>query len=161
MKHPYVSRIEIRNFRNFHELIVDLNPTAVFVGQNKAGKSNLIEALRLIFDPSLPDTARRLRSEDFWDGLQKPFAGEVIEVKAFVRNFDDNTPAKALLADCIVEKEPLTAAVTYQYRPREEIEEVDAADLTEGDPSFSAEPMKTTPSAMSCGSGSRLSCYRL
>ncbi len=112
MKHPYLSRIEIRNFRNFRELTVDLEPTAIFVGQNKAGKSNLIEALRLIFDPALPESARRLRPEDFWDGLEAPFAGAVIEVKAFIRNLEENPRAQALLADCIVAPVPLTAAVT-------------------------------------------------
>ncbi|MBL9187456.1 MAG: AAA family ATPase [Opitutaceae bacterium] len=136
MKHPYLSRIEIRNFRNFRELTVDLEPTAIFVGQNKAGKSNLIEALRLIFDPALPESARRLRPEDFWDGLEAPFAGAVIEVKAFIRNLEENPRAQALLADCIVAPVPLTAAVTYQFRPSDKIEDGDAADLGEDDYDF-------------------------
>jgi putative ATP-dependent endonuclease of OLD family len=118
MKHPYLSRIEIRNFRNFHELEIDLDPTAVFVGQNQAGKSNLIEALRLLFDPTLPEAARHLRLEDFWDGLDQPFGGATIEIKAFLRDFDDNAAAKALLADCLVEHDPLTALVTYRFGPR-------------------------------------------
>jgi putative ATP-dependent endonuclease of OLD family len=136
MPHPYISRIEIQNFRNFRHLAIDLDPTAVFVGQNKSGKSNLVDALRLIFDPSLPDTARRLRPEDFWDGLEKPFAGAVIEVKVHLRDFDDNKAAKALLGDCLVEKEPLTAAVTYQFRPRDHAEGEKLDDLGEEDYDF-------------------------
>ena len=67
-----VSRIQIRNFRNFHQLDLRLSGHAVIVGENKIGKSNLIHALRLILDPSSPDSARQLRDEDFWDGLPRP-----------------------------------------------------------------------------------------
>lgn len=136
MAHPYISRIEIQNFRNFKHLVVDMDPTAVFVGQNKSGKSNLIDALRLIFDPSLPDSARCLRPEDFWDGLEKPFAGAVVEVKVHIRDFDDNKAAKALLSDCLVDADPLTAAVTYQFRPRDKAEDDELDDLGEDDYDF-------------------------
>src|SRR5262249_19373175 len=65
----YLSRISISNFRNFSELDVSLNGNVVVVGENRVGKSNLLYALRLIFDPSLPDSARQLGLSDFWDGL--------------------------------------------------------------------------------------------
>ena len=64
-----LSRIYIHNFRNFKEFDIKLGDRAVIVGDNKIGKSNLLYALRLILDPSLPDSARQLRLEDFWDGL--------------------------------------------------------------------------------------------
>ena len=47
----YISRVQIRNFRNFHNLDVSLGQHAVIVGENKIGKSNFIFALRLILDP--------------------------------------------------------------------------------------------------------------
>ena len=34
--------------------------------KTKVGKTNLRFALRLILDPSLPDSMRRLRLDDFW-----------------------------------------------------------------------------------------------
>jgi len=49
-----LSRIQIENFRNFAEL----DGSVVVVGENRVGKSNLVHALRLIFDASLPDSAR-------------------------------------------------------------------------------------------------------
>ena len=67
-----ISRIQIRNFRNFADVDVRLGGNAVIVGENKIGKSNLLYAIRLVLDPSLPDSMRKLRSEDFWDGLQRP-----------------------------------------------------------------------------------------
>ena len=109
--------MKIRNFRNFENFDVDLNKSTVIVGENMAGKSNFLHALRLVLDPDLPDAQRYLRDEDFWDGLHAPFAGEVIEVKVFIRGFEGDKSCKAVLADCIVERAPLTAVVTYQYRP--------------------------------------------
>jgi putative ATP-dependent endonuclease of OLD family len=46
------------------------------LGENKVGKTNLLFALRLILDPSLPDSARRLWLDDFWDGLRRPLTIE-------------------------------------------------------------------------------------
>jgi len=60
-----ISRIAITNFRNFANLDVRFGEHAVIVGENKIGKSNLLYALRLILDPSLPDSSRKLREEDF------------------------------------------------------------------------------------------------
>ena len=77
MESPYISKVEVSNFRNFQRLEVSLEPTSVIVGENQAGKSNLIHALRLILDPALPDSYRMLRAEDFWDGLSKPFDGNI------------------------------------------------------------------------------------
>jgi putative ATP-dependent endonuclease of the OLD family len=53
-----LSRIQIDNFRNFKSLDIALSGHAVIVGENKIGKSNLLHALRLVLDPSLPDSAR-------------------------------------------------------------------------------------------------------
>ena len=42
-----VSRIEIRNFRSIRHLAVDLSETTVFVGPNNAGKTAILDALRI------------------------------------------------------------------------------------------------------------------
>ena len=42
-----VSRIEIRNFRSIRHLAVDLGETTVFVGPNNAGKTAILDALRI------------------------------------------------------------------------------------------------------------------
>ncbi len=67
-----LTRIKIKNFRNFKNLNVRLGEHAVILGENKVGKTNLLFALRLLLDPSLPDSARQLRLDDFWDGLERP-----------------------------------------------------------------------------------------
>ena len=65
----HLSRIRIANFRNFSDFDVQLSGNVTVVGENRVGKSNLLYALRLIFDPTLPDSARQLSLSDFWDGL--------------------------------------------------------------------------------------------
>ena len=42
-----VTRIEIRNFRSIRHLAVDLGETTVFVGPNNAGKTAILDALRI------------------------------------------------------------------------------------------------------------------
>ena len=56
----YLSRIKVENFRNFRDLDVALGGNIVIVGENRVGKSNVLFGLRLIFDPSLPDSGRQL-----------------------------------------------------------------------------------------------------
>src|SRR5438045_1424037 len=60
----YISHVEIKNFRNFKNLEVDLERYAVIVGANKAGKSNFIEAIKL----ALITTKISLNETDFWVG---------------------------------------------------------------------------------------------
>ncbi len=42
-----VTRVEIENFRSIKHLVVDLGETTVFVGPNNAGKTAILEALRI------------------------------------------------------------------------------------------------------------------
>ena len=42
-----ISRIEISNFRSIRHLVVDLGETTVFVGPNNAGKTAILDALRI------------------------------------------------------------------------------------------------------------------
>ena len=112
-----ISRVNVVNFRNFQNLDVPLHDNAVIVGENTVGKSNLLHALRLVLDPSLPDTARQLRPEDFWDGLPRPLGQKVaISIAVELTGFDDNDNQLALLADSLVGVEPFVARLTYVFR---------------------------------------------
>lgn len=42
-----ITRIEIRNFRSIRHLVVDLGKTTVFVGPNNAGKTAILDAVRI------------------------------------------------------------------------------------------------------------------
>ena len=119
-----ISRIKIRNFRNFENLDVALGESAVIVGENGVGKSNLIHALRLILDPTLPDSARQLRNEDFWDGLDRPLTAEDrIEITVEFSGFDEDTDQLAILGQHLIATDPMVAGLTYVFQPLEDLEE--------------------------------------
>jgi putative ATP-dependent endonuclease of OLD family len=113
-----LSRIIVKNFRNFKSLDVRLGEHAVVLGENKVGKTNLLFALRLILDPSLADSMRRLRLDDFWDGLPRPLtADDVIEISVEFRGFEKSENLLAVLADHLVKPDPMVARITYRYQP--------------------------------------------
>ncbi len=114
----YLSRITVDNFRNFRCLDVSLAGNVVIVGENRVGKSNLLYGLRLIFDPSLPDSARELSLGDFWDGLEELDEESRILVSVEIREFDDDPDVLAVLTDYRVPGSPDTVALTYEYRAR-------------------------------------------
>lgn len=127
-------RIQIKNFRNFKDLDIRLGEHAVILGENKVGKTNLLFALRLILDPSLPDSMRRLRMEDFWDGLDRPLrAVDIIEVSLEFTEFAENENLLAVLADHLISPDPMVARFTYQFRPKSGLE---AAPRSEADYEF-------------------------
>ena len=112
-----ISRIHIENFRNFSDLDVALAHDAVIVGENKTGKSNFIYALRLVLDPSLPDSARQLRPDDFWDGIERPIPiGTSIRISVDLAGFDDVDEQLASLADFLIQASPMVARLTYEFR---------------------------------------------
>ena len=125
----HISRVEIKNFRNFGHLVLDPFPArAVIVGENGVGKSNLLHALRLVLDPSLPDSARQLRAEDVWEGGAKSLAqGVVVTVAIELSGFDDDDDAKAVLSKCTVGFDPYVARMTYRFVPRSEVAVVNEA----------------------------------
>lgn len=124
----YLSRIRVVNFRNFSELDVRLTGNVVVVGENRVGKSNLLYALRLIFDPTLADSARQLGQSDFWDGLGSLTAAEKIVVAVEINKFDDDLDTLALLTDYRLDSDPDTVRLTYEFRPLQDLEGAPSAD---------------------------------
>ncbi|MCX4735083.1 ATP-dependent endonuclease [Streptomyces sp. NBC_01363] len=119
----HIARIEVRNFRNFGHLVIDDFPAhAVIVGENGVGKSNLLEAIRLVLDPSLPDSRRMLREEDIWEGHPAGLAGGAeVTVVVDLQGFDTDNDAKSILSAATVDFDPYTARLTYRFAPRAEI----------------------------------------
>ena len=117
-------RLTVSNFRNLASIDLGLTPHSVIVGPNRSGKSNLIYALRLVLDPSLPNTERTLSREDFWDGLSDgspdwdPMKAEqTIEISVELTEFDSEPAVLAALADALLTGDPMRARLTYRFAP--------------------------------------------
>jgi putative ATP-dependent endonuclease of OLD family len=121
-----LQRIVISNFRNLANVDIPVRPGAVIVGENRSGKSNLLHALRLVLDPSLPNSDRQLRREDFSDALAAgqddydPFAAKaVIEISVEFSDIGDHPQTIAMLGASLIEAEPMRARLVYRFAPRD------------------------------------------
>lgn len=84
------------------------------------GKSNLLFAIRLVLDPTLPDSARQLKLSDFWDGCPVP-CDEPIEVHLDFANFDGDDALVALLTDFRTAGDPNVARLSYVFRKKADV----------------------------------------
>jgi len=115
-----LAKLSIRNFRNFQAIDVPLAGNVVLLGENRVGKSNLLFAVRLVLDPTLPDSARQLKLSDFWDGCDLAASPE-IEVHLHFADFDDDAALVALLTDFRTAADPAVARLSYVYRKKPEV----------------------------------------
>jgi putative ATP-dependent endonuclease of the OLD family len=72
--------------------------------------------LRLVLDASLPDSVRQLREEDFWDQLPRD-GTESIEISVDLTDFSEDENQLAILADHLVQTDPMIARLTYAFEP--------------------------------------------
>lgn len=114
---PYICRVHIENFRNFHSVDFSLGEKQVLIGENAVGKSNLLYALQLILDPTLSEKDRMLEESDFWDGIENPMDdGHYILIEIYLANFEDNKNLLAQLADASVMVEGKeTLKISYKF----------------------------------------------
>jgi putative ATP-dependent endonuclease of OLD family len=127
-----ICRIAIENYANFDSIDFATDESLVIVGENKAGKSNLLRALRLVLDPTLPDRERQLGLEHFWDGLGDEKLGHEVKVEVELTDFEDNDNLLAVLGGFLVTtKSPMVARLTYLYRPRAELKSKEPASLAD------------------------------
>ncbi len=117
MKQPYISRIQIKNFRNFESVDFSLSEQQIIIGENNVGKSNLLRALQLILDPSFSDDDRLLSESDFYEGLEDPINNnEEIIISIFIDNYAHNKNILSLLSDATVSfAENKLLKLTYKF----------------------------------------------
>lgn len=48
-----LSKVMLRNYRNFSSAEINFNKKSLIIGSNDVGKSNLIDAIRLLLDKTL------------------------------------------------------------------------------------------------------------
>lgn len=125
----YVSNIKIQNYRNFINFEIDLKPFTLIIGENNSGKTNLLNALCLIFSQDITFYKKRvLECEDIncqvvckfkeeilndsIDADKVIFPGVVVDVE--MRDFSDDQ--EAVVGDWFIDKELSKAQLTYVFR---------------------------------------------
>jgi putative ATP-dependent endonuclease of OLD family len=119
-----VTRVTVKNFRNLRNIDIQLGAATVIVGENGAGKSNLLHALRLVLDPGLSGNDRHLSPDDFWSdpadpGMDPMLQGEEIAVSVEVTDFDTDPLGLLSVSEALVTGDPTKARLTYRFGPRE------------------------------------------
>lgn len=114
----FISRVQIRNFRNFKEVDVDLTHKQVVIGENGVGKSNFLRAIQLVLDPSFSDSDRWLSTSDFHDSIEKPMEnGEVIEIALELKGYEKNAQLLVKFQDAVISDNPPTLRLAYKFGP--------------------------------------------
>ena len=70
----------------------------------------------------MPDSARQLSRSDFWDGLDDDLEDNKITIFVEIQDFSDDMDVLALLTDFRLEDDPDTVRLSYEFRPREDLE---------------------------------------
>lgn len=117
----YISRIVVRNYRNFRKLDVRLGKAVTSViGENNTGKTNLLHALRLVLDANLSSYFRQLTEHDVHTSVDLSKPDQVI-VSVEFSDFIDKVNECALVGAWQVHEG--LARLSYRFRPRREIRE--------------------------------------
>lgn len=119
MQSLYISRVKIKNYRNFKDVDVRLGHKQVIIGENNIGKTNFIRALQLILDPTLSDDDRILDESDFNDTLVNPMENdEEIEISIYISNYRNNRVILAMLQGAtVMDNGEETLKFTYKFFP--------------------------------------------
>ena len=114
----YISRIVVRNFRNLQVADIRISPgVTAIIGENNAGKSNLIYALRLAIDANLSSVFRQLSREDFTTELDIGVPTHVLVGIEF-SDFAGKTNEEAFLYGA---GQAGVARILYRFRPKPSI----------------------------------------
>lgn len=120
----HISRVTIRNYRNFERLSAILaKGVNTVLGENGSGKSNLFRAMRLLLDENMVRAAFRLDESDFHRGLSD-WRGHWIVISLEFDELEPDEPIQALFAHgaAEVEFEPVDrAAYSLVFRPKRDV----------------------------------------
>lgn len=119
MKSLYISRVIIKNYRNFKYIDAKLDHKQVIIGENNIGKTNFLRALQLLLDPSFSDDDRYLEESDFYNGIENPMINkEIIEIKIYISNYKSSKNILAQFSDATIREDgEEKLLITYRYFP--------------------------------------------
>jgi len=112
----YLSKVKIKNYRNFKNTTVLLNPGLnVIIGHNNSGKTNLIKALKWVFDRSSNENPN---IDDFCKEIEDFSTPPSIEVSVFIEKHEDLQDDRTVVYDWLIEdsQDFYKAQLTYVFK---------------------------------------------
>ncbi len=116
-----ICRIVIRNFRSFENLDISISEgTTCVIGENNAGKSNFLHAIRLCLDTGLSSSYRSLIPNDIHSTIDISHPCQVL-VGLEIIDFKGKVNEEALVGAW--QSKPGLARLFYRFRPKTSIRE--------------------------------------
>ncbi len=117
----HISRIRIRNFRNFRRSAFLLQEGVnALIGENGSGKTNAFYAVRLLLDDSLTRRALRLRESDF-NRANGDWKGHWIAISVDFENLDTSEGCQVIRHNVGHMDEENRGTYTFFFRPKIEV----------------------------------------
>lgn len=127
----YISNLKIQNYRNFADFAIDLKPFTLIIGENNTGKTNLLNALGLIFSQDITFFKKRVLEVDDINfeavlSFKRSVAAISIpaenvafpEVKVEIVMEDFTLDQEAVVGDWFIDKSLDKAQLTYLFKAR-------------------------------------------
>jgi len=135
----FIKHVKINNYRNFGDppFEMDLKPFTVVLGENNVGKTNLLNALGLIFSQEIMIFRKRvLEIDDFnyvsveafkekvrdFETNPEDIEFPIVIVEVTLADTDDDQ--EAVVGDWFSNRELTEAKITYQFAPAESYDSV-------------------------------------
>lgn len=122
----YISKVEIKNYRNYEDFSIELKPFVTIIGENNIGKSNLLEAIFLVLSHDISVyRKRKLEIGDFNYRCMDEFKKSVIEkkdseiifpeVRIDLYFLEPDEEQEAVINDCWYDFSKKEARISYVY----------------------------------------------
>lgn len=122
----YISKVEIKNYRNYEDFSIELKPFVTIIGENNIGKSNLLEAIFLVLSHDISVyRKRKLEIGDFNYRCIDEFKKSVIEkkdseiifpeVRIDLYFLEPDEEQEAVINDCWYDFSKKEARISYVY----------------------------------------------
>lgn len=133
-----VSKVIIKNYRNFKNFDIDLNEFTLVIGENNIGKTNFLNALGLIFSQDISFYKKRtLEIDDINFEAITNFKIDVlnsaleldkirfvdVKIEVYLTDFLGYPNQEAVVADWLIDETLSIAKLTYHFTLREDLSE--------------------------------------
>lgn len=131
-----IRKLTIENYRNFSSFEMELKKFTLIIGENNIGKTNMLNALGLIFSQEITFYKKRqLEIDDInykaTDKLRTEIAQGIIpakdiqfptvKIEVILEDFNSNADHEAIVGDWFIDKDLKQAKLTYLFNKRKDL----------------------------------------